>query len=122
MPTQLHLEFFQDGYRRIPGGLYIISTPESKKYLPEQGKKSSWKIGSSWDLGKRSEEHTSELQSLVCISYAEIGEGCLISGGHSLMYRSHTEPGAYAPSYDFNWQYPKSFAPCDSDSESDYNY
>ena len=39
MPTQLHLEFFQDGYRRIPGGLYTISTPESKKYLPEQGKK-----------------------------------------------------------------------------------
>ena len=53
-------------------------------------------------------------------SYAEIGEGCLISGGHSLMYRSHTEPGAYAPSYNFNWQYPKSFAPCDSESDYDY--
>ena len=53
MPTQLHLVFFQDGYRRIPGGLYIISTPESKKYLPDRGQEAAWKIGSSWDLGKR---------------------------------------------------------------------
>ena len=38
MPTQLHLEFFQDGYRRIPGGLYIISTPESKNTCPNKAK------------------------------------------------------------------------------------
>ena len=31
-------------------------------------------------------------------SFAEIGEGCLMSKGHGLMYQFYTEPWAYAPS------------------------
>ena len=53
MPTALHLEFFQDGRRTVPGGLYVISSPESKYYRPQKGYKKAYKIGSSWNLGKR---------------------------------------------------------------------
>ena len=53
MPTQLHLEFFSDGRRRVPGGIYVISSPESKVYRPKNGFKRAYKVGSSWDLGKR---------------------------------------------------------------------
>jgi len=53
MPTQLHLEFFADRRRTIPGGIYVISSPESKVYRPNKGFKKAYKVGSSWDLGKR---------------------------------------------------------------------
>ena len=53
MPTSLHEEFFAAGYRTIPGGIYVIASPESKKYRPEKGYKVAYKVGSSWDLGKR---------------------------------------------------------------------
>ena len=53
--------------------------------------------------------------------FADIGEGCPISKANGLMYQSYTEQGAHAHSYGFNWQHPKSIAPCDG-SESDYGY
>ena len=53
MPSALHLEFFQDARRTVPGGLYVLSSPESKYYRPQKGFKRAYKIGSSWNLGKR---------------------------------------------------------------------
>ena len=53
MPSALHLEFFQDARRTVPGGLYVIGSPESKYYRPQRGYKKAYKIGSSWNLGKR---------------------------------------------------------------------
>ena len=53
MPSALHLEFFQDARRTVPGGLYVLSSPESKYYRPQRGYKKAYKLGSSWNLGKR---------------------------------------------------------------------
>ena len=53
MPCSIHYDFYSKNRRAIPGGLYILSTPESKKYRPERGLKRAFKVGSSWDLGKR---------------------------------------------------------------------
>ena len=53
MPTSLHEDFFGNNYRRIPGGLYVISSAESRVYRPQKGYKKAYKLGSSWDLGKR---------------------------------------------------------------------
>ena len=53
--------------------------------------------------------------------FADMGEGCLMAGGNSDMYKSHTEQGNYARGYTYKWDFPKSIAPCD-DSGSDYDY
>ena len=53
MPTSLHLDFFSAGRRKIPGGIYCISSPESKYYRPKQGYPRAFKVGSSVSLGDR---------------------------------------------------------------------
>ncbi len=53
MPCSIHHDFYSKRRRAIPGGLYVLSTPESKVYRPSQGYKRAYKVGSSWDLGKR---------------------------------------------------------------------
>ena len=53
MPTSLHQDFFGHNYRRVPGGIYCVSSAESRVYRPQKGYKKAFKVGSSWDLGKR---------------------------------------------------------------------
>ena len=37
--------------------MYVLSTPESKHYRPQKGYKKPYKIGSSWNLGKRNNSY-----------------------------------------------------------------
>ena len=53
MPTSIHADFFAHNYRDIPGGIYCISSAESRVYRPQKGYKKAFKVGSSWNLGKR---------------------------------------------------------------------